>query len=72
MKSFIITGATSMIGIQLCENLSSLGYMVYAVCREDSNGLKRLPINDNIKIIYSDLQHISDISKFRLNLIKFL
>jgi UDP-glucose 4-epimerase len=64
MKSFIITGATSMIGIELCQYLSSFdGNVVYAVCREDSNVLKRLPVNANIKVVYSDLEHISDIAK---------
>lgn len=60
MKSFIVTGATSMIGIELCQYISSFSdNKVYAVCRKDSQGLNRLPVKDNIKIIYSDLQHIS-------------
>ncbi|NEW84830.1 MAG: NAD(P)-dependent oxidoreductase [Mariniphaga sp.] len=64
MKLFIITGATSMIGIALCQYLSSFdGHLVYAVCREDSNGLKRLPVNANIKVVYSDLKYIDDIAK---------
>ncbi len=62
MKSFIITGATSMIGIELCQYISSFrDNKVYALCRENSHGLNRLPVKDNIKIIFSDLQHISDI-----------
>ena len=67
MRTFIITGATSMIGIELCKQLSSLGNIVYAICREGSAGLKRLPINKNIKIIYADLENISDIANFSAN-----
>ncbi len=53
-----------MIGIALCQYLSSFdGHLVYAVCREDSNGLKRLPVNANIKVVYSDLKYIDDIAK---------
>lgn len=63
MKSFIITGATSMIGVDLCKYFLSFGHIVYAVCREDSNGLKRLPLNDNIKVVHFDLQNIDEISK---------
>ena len=64
MKTFIITGATSLIGIELCKYISSFdGHKVYAVCREHSNGLNRLPVKDNIKLIFSDLEHIGDISK---------
>lgn len=63
MTSFIITGATSMIGISLCQYLSSFdSHKVYAVCREGSDGLKHIPEKDNIKIIHSDLEHISDIA----------
>lgn len=62
MKSFIITGATSMIGIELCQYISSFkDNKVYALCRENSQGLNRLPVKDNVKIIYSDLQYISDV-----------
>jgi len=64
MKTFIITGATSMIGIELCKFISNFNdHLIYAICREGSNGLNRIPTKENIKIIYSDLQHIRDISK---------
>jgi UDP-glucose 4-epimerase len=63
MSSFIITGATSPIGISLCQYISPLSnHTIYAVCRESSEGLKRLQLNNNIKLIYSDLQHISNIT----------
>jgi len=52
-----------MIGIELCQYISSFGHKVYAVCREGSNGIKHLPVKENIKIVYSDLQHIHKIFK---------
>lgn len=52
-----------MIGVDLCKYILSFGHRVYAVCREDSNGLKRLPLNDNIKVVHFDLQNIDEISK---------
>ncbi len=53
-----------MIGIELCQQISSFSdNIVYAVCREGSSGLKKIPIKDNIKVVYSDLEHISDIAK---------
>jgi UDP-glucose 4-epimerase len=59
----IITGATSMIGISLCQYISTLkNYIVYAVCREESNGLNKLPANDQIKVVFSDLENISSIT----------
>jgi UDP-glucose 4-epimerase len=64
MKTFIITGATSMIGIELCKFISTFNdHLIYAICREGSSSLNRIPIKENVKIIYCDLQHICDISK---------
>lgn len=62
MKSFIITGATSMIGIELCHYISSLHEtFIYALCRKDSEGLKSIPVKDNIKIIITDLECLNTI-----------
>jgi nucleoside-diphosphate-sugar epimerase len=64
MRSYIITGATSMIGISLCQYIASLNdCMVYAVCREGSSGLNKLPANKNIEVVFSDLEHINNIAK---------
>jgi nucleoside-diphosphate-sugar epimerase len=62
VKIYVITGATSMIGVSLCHHISSQsGNLVYAVCREESSGLNKLPANDQIKIVYSDLANIGNI-----------
>lgn len=62
MKIYIITGATSMIGIDLCQYISSFEEnIVYAVCRKESEGINRLPKNNNINIVYFNLKYYDDI-----------
>lgn len=52
-----------MIGISLCQYISSLNdCMVYAVCREGSSGLNKLPANKNIEVVFSDLENICNIT----------
>jgi nucleoside-diphosphate-sugar epimerase len=64
MITYIITGATSMIGISLCQYITSLNdCKVYAVCREVSSGLNKLPANKNIEVVFSNLEHINNIAK---------
>ena len=59
MNSIVITGATSLIGIGLCEYLLSYtDITIYAVCRPGSNSLKRLPTNNKLKIIFANLENI--------------
>ena len=53
-----------MIGISLCQYIAALNdCMVYAVCREGSIGLNKLPANKNIEVVFSDLEHINNIAK---------
>jgi UDP-glucose 4-epimerase len=64
MATYIITGATSMIGISLCHHISlQSGNMVYAICRRESNGLNKLPTNHQIKIILSDLANLANVER---------
>ncbi|MBE0651545.1 MAG: NAD(P)-dependent oxidoreductase [Bacteroidales bacterium] len=64
MKTFLITGATSMIGIALIEYISSFDdNIIYAVCREGSDGIKRLPVRESVKIIFSEIQNITNVVK---------
>lgn len=52
-----------MIGISLCQYISSLNdCIVYAVCREGSIGLNKLPANKNIEVVFSDLENICNIA----------
>ncbi len=50
-----------MIGIELCTQLTSLGHQVYAICRKGNDRIKRLPLDNNLKVIYADLQNLSHI-----------
>jgi nucleoside-diphosphate-sugar epimerase len=53
-----------MIGISLCQYIASLNdCMVFAVCREGSSGLKKLPVNKNIEVVFSDLENIHNLAK---------
>lgn len=53
-----------MIGIALCKYISSFdGNIVFAVCRENSDGLQKLPSKDNIKVVFSEIQNISKIEQ---------
>jgi nucleoside-diphosphate-sugar epimerase len=53
-----------MIGISLCQYIASIkDCKVYAVCREGSSGLNKLPANKNIEVVFSDLEHINNIAK---------
>lgn len=52
---YIITGATSFIGLQLCNYLLGRNHEVYAVCRESSPKISYLPLHENIHIVYADM-----------------
>ena len=50
MTTYIITGATSMIGIALIEYISSFNEnVIYAVCQENSKGLKKITFSTEYK-----------------------
>lgn len=51
MKSIVITGATSFIGIHVIKECINKNYMVYAVIRPNSVNLSRLPASDKIHVI---------------------
>lgn len=50
---FVITGATSFIGLELTEYLLANGHSVVAVCRSNSKGLSSIP--DGVEIVTSDM-----------------
>lgn len=50
---FVITGATSFIGVELTDYLLTNGHSVIAVCRPNSKGLISIP--DGVKIVASEM-----------------
>jgi len=61
LETYVVTGATSFIGVILCRKLIDEGHIVYAICRKDSIHLSDLHANSRLKIVYSDMAHINDI-----------
>lgn len=51
--TYIITGATSFLGVELAQALIQQGHQVTAICRPDSHGLRNLP--KRVKIIYGQM-----------------
>lgn len=51
--TFIITGATSFIGLELTRYLLGQGHTVIAVCRPNSNGLVFIP--EGVGIVFSEM-----------------
>lgn len=61
MHTYVVTGATSFIGISLCHLLLDNGNIVYAVCRRNSLELSKLSCRNNLKVVYSELETIDSI-----------
>lgn len=52
---FIITGATSFIGLEFTKLVLECGHVVYAVCREGSKSLEKLPKDPSLSVIFSTM-----------------
>lgn len=48
MTCVVVTGASRGIGLELCKQYLSLGYTVFAVCRQASQALRELPVGLHI------------------------
>lgn len=59
---FIITGATSFIGVELTRYALSMGDEVIAVCRKGSAGIPKLGEHPNLKIVHSELSEYANLS----------
>ncbi len=55
MKRVVITGATSMIGAALARHCIEEGVEVFAVVRENSKRLSRLPVSPLLHLVRSDI-----------------
>ncbi len=63
MTTYIITGATSMIGIKLCQYLSKDSTnIIYAITRRNTNELLELSKSSQITVLHADLSNIDIIS----------
>jgi nucleoside-diphosphate-sugar epimerase len=58
---FVITGATSFIGVELTRYALSMGDEVIAVCRKGSAGIPKLGTHSNLKIVYSELSEYANL-----------
>lgn len=59
---FIITGATSFVGVELTRYALSMGDEVIAVCRKGSAGISKLGAYPNLKIVYSELSEYANLN----------
>lgn len=55
---FVVTGASGFLGVEICKELLRQGHEVIAVCRKESSGIKKLPTNDMLDIVWADLHHL--------------
>ena len=58
---YVITGASSFIGVALIETLVNKGKTIYAICREHSENLYKIPQHENVHIIYCDLSKLNEL-----------
>lgn len=63
MQRAIVTGGTSFIGRGLIEKLLATYDEVYTIVRKDSSNLKLLPQSINLKVVYGDVENISELIK---------
>lgn len=61
-KVYVVTGGSSFIASGLLRKLVQEGKTVYAICRENSQNMYRVPEDEHIKINYCDLSELSNVS----------
>lgn len=64
MKTVVITGATSFLGRNIIKHLLKRDYIIYALVRESSKDLWRLPNDERIHYIYGSLNDLDIILKY--------
>lgn len=63
MKTIIVTGATSFIGVHIIKEYLNHDCKVIAVVRQNSRNLNRLPKSEKLQIIESDMENIEIIKE---------
>jgi nucleoside-diphosphate-sugar epimerase len=61
MKRVVVTGATSMLGVALINELLKTDIEVYAVVRCQSNKIDRLPVSRFLEIVYCDIDNYKEL-----------
>lgn len=61
MKTILVTGATSFIGVHIIKEYLKNNYKVIAVVRPNSKNINRLPQNYNLKVIENNMEDIEEI-----------
>ena len=56
---FIITGATSFIGLEFTKLVLECGHEVYAVCRKESKSIEKLPHDPALTLVYASMDEYS-------------
>lgn len=59
---FVVTGATSFIGLEFTKLVLECGHEVYAVCRENSKSISKLPNDSALTLIYSSLSEYKNLA----------
>lgn len=52
---YVITGATSFLGVHLCDYLLGEGQEIFAICRQGSPKISKLQQHENLHIVYSEM-----------------
>ena len=55
MKKVVITGGTGAVGVALIKNLTAKGIEVLVIAKKKSKRIDRIPQNELVKIVFSDL-----------------
>lgn len=58
MKTVVMTGATSFLGVNVVKKLLQEQYEVYALVRKSSKSLVQLPKSENLHLIYGSLEEL--------------
>lgn len=58
MKTVVMTGATSFLGVNVLNNLLANQYEVYALVRKSSKSFSKLPVSENLHLIYGALDDL--------------
>lgn len=59
--TYIITGATSFLGVEVAKTLIHQGHQVTAICRQGSYGLKNLP--SEVKVVFAEMNEYGALDK---------